>query len=147
MRRPLLFALTTLAVMGLLVACGNKEIRDTAAETVVTDPSAAPPPAEEPPAEAPPAEEPPAEEPPAVEGDPVAGEAVFTGNCGACHVLAAAGTAGTIGPDLDDSQPAYDLVIDRVTNGAGAMPPFAGILSDTDIQDVAAYVVQATSGG
>jgi len=33
-----------------------------------------------------------------------------------------------------------------VSNGQGGMPPFAGQLSDEQIQDVAAYVVQAASG-
>lgn len=34
---------------------------------------------------------------------PAAGKAVFTGpgGCGACHTLAAAGTSGTVGPNLD----------------------------------------------
>ena len=56
------------------------------------------------------------------------------------------GATGTVGPNLDDAKPPYDLVIERVTNGAGAMPPFKGQLSDQEIKDVAAYVVQATSG-
>lgn len=40
----------------------------------------------------------------AVQGTtPAAGKQVFTGvgTCGSCHVLAAAGTSGTVGPDLD----------------------------------------------
>ena len=43
-------------------------------------------------------------------GDPVAGKEVFLGTsgCGACHTLADAGTSGTIGPNLDDSQPSSD---------------------------------------
>jgi mono/diheme cytochrome c family protein len=80
-------------------------------------------------------------------GDPVAGAEVFaSAGCGSCHTLAEAGTSGTVGPNLDDSQPPHELVVDRVTNGQGVMPPFAGQLSDAEIQDVAAYVVQATSG-
>jgi sulfite dehydrogenase len=66
--------------------------------------------------------------------------------CGSCHTLADAGAAGTIGPNLDESKPPYDLVVDRVTNGSGAMPSFADQLSEQQIQDVAAYVVEATSG-
>jgi mono/diheme cytochrome c family protein len=34
-------------------------------------------------------------------------------------------------------------VVDRVTNGKGAMPSFSGQLSPTQIADVAAYVSQA----
>jgi cytochrome c553 len=78
----------------------------------------------------------------AVEGDPVAGKTVFVANCGTCHTLADAGTSGTIGPNLDDAQPSAELVVDRVTNGAGAMPPFADTLSEQQIADVAAYVSQ-----
>src|SRR4051812_41390667 len=36
-------------------------------------------------------------------GDAAAGKEVYASNgCGACHVLAAAGTNGTIGPNLDE---------------------------------------------
>jgi mono/diheme cytochrome c family protein len=75
-------------------------------------------------------------------GDPAAGKEVFLGTagCGSCHTLADAGTSGTVGPNLDDAQPSEDLVVDRVTNGAGAMPPFQGTLTEQQIADVAAYV-------
>ena len=73
----------------------------------------------------------------------MAGKAVFTTNCGGCHTLSDAGTSGTIGPNLDDAQPDAALVVDRVTNGQGAMPPFAGTLSEQQIADVAAYVSTA----
>ena len=80
---------------------------------------------------------------PAVEGDPVAGKVVFTTNCGGCHVLDDAGTSGSVGPNLDDSQPDEALVVDRVTNGQGVMPPFEGVLTEQQIADVAAYVSTA----
>ena len=53
---------------------------------------------------------------------------------------------GNIGPNLDEAKPDHDLVVERVTNGTGAMPSFEGQLSEQEIQNVAAYVVQATSG-
>ena len=61
---------------------------------------------------------------PPVEGDPVAGKDVFLGAsaCGGCHTLADAGASGTVGPNLDESQPSAELVVDRVTNGQGGMP-------------------------
>ncbi len=31
-------------------------------------------------------------------------------------------------------------MVERVTNGKGAMPPFKGTISDADIANVAAYV-------
>jgi mono/diheme cytochrome c family protein len=84
---------------------------------------------------------------PAVKGDPTAGKQVFdTAGCKSCHTLKDAGATGTIGPNLDDAKPPLDLVIDRVTNGKGVMPSFSGQLSEKQIADVAAYVVQATQG-
>jgi cytochrome c553 len=81
-------------------------------------------------------------------GDAAAGKEVFLGSagCGSCHTLADAGTSGSVGPNLDDAQPSFELVVDRVTNGAGAMPPFAGTLTEQQINDVAAYVSSAAGG-
>jgi mono/diheme cytochrome c family protein len=75
-------------------------------------------------------------------GDPLAeGRQVFaSAGCGSCHALADAGSSGTVGPDLDASQPSEELVVDRVTNGRGAMPPFRGQLSEEQISAVAEYV-------
>ena len=79
---------------------------------------------------------------PGGEGDAEAGKEVFLGSsgCGTCHTLSDAGTSGPVGPNLDDAQPSHDLVVDRVTNGQGAMPSFSSTLSEEQIQDVAAYV-------
>ena len=71
------------------------------------------------------------------------GEEIFAAaGCGSCHALAAAGTDGTIGPNLDQAGPDHALVVDRVTNGKGAMPSFKDRLSDEQIQAVADYVSQ-----
>ena len=80
-------------------------------------------------------------------GEPGAadGEAIFSEHCATCHTLAAAGSTGTIGPNLDESRPSQELAVDRVTNGQGAMPSFEGTLSPEQIQAVAEYV--ATSAG
>jgi cytochrome c6 len=83
----------------------------------------------------------------AAAGDPVAGKSVFTSaGCASCHTLKDANATGTVGPNLDEKKPPLDLVVDRVTNGKGAMPPFGSQLSATQIADVAAYVVKATHG-
>ena len=82
---------------------------------------------------------------PGAEGDAAAGKVVYTSNCGGCHTLADAGTSGNVGPNLDESKPSADLVSQRVTDGQGAMPPFAGTLSATQIADVSAYV-SSTAG-
>ena len=78
----------------------------------------------------------------APQGDPVAGKAIFTGasGCTGCHTLADAGSTGTVGPNLDDAMPSFDLAYDRVTNGQGGMPSFATSLTDQQRADVAAYV-------
>ena len=81
------------------------------------------------------------------EGDPAAGKEVFaSAGCGGCHTLADAGASGAVGPNLDDAKHDLARVIKRVTDGAGAMPPFKDQLDEQQIADVAAYVVQATSG-
>ena len=92
-------------------------------------------------------EEGPEEEPAAAaaEGDPEVGADVFaSAGCGSCHALEEAGTTGTIGPDLDQTQPAYDRIVTQVTNGGGGMPPFGDSLSEDEIRDVAAFVFEAS---
>jgi mono/diheme cytochrome c family protein len=80
-----------------------------------------------------------------VEGDASAGEQVFaSAGCGGCHTLEAAGSSGNVGPNLDDAKPDAGLVVERVTNGKGAMPSFQDQLSEKQIADVAAYVVEST---
>ena len=54
--------------------------------------------------------------------------------------MKAAGSTGTVGPNLDEAKPSKELVIDRVTNGQGGMPSFKGQLSEAQIQAVADYV-------
>lgn len=75
------------------------------------------------------------------------GKVVFeSAGCVSCHTLADAGASGTIGPNLDQSMPSHELVVDRVTNGQGAMPSFADSLSEEQIEEVAAYVSAAAGG-
>jgi len=70
-----------------------------------------------------------------------AGKRVFlTAGCVSCHTLSDAGAEGHIGPDLDAAKPSRALVINRVTNGQGAMPSFANKLSKQQIEQVADYV-------
>lgn len=79
----------------------------------------------------------------AAEGDAAAGATVFaTAGCTGCHTLAAAGSNGNVGPNLDEVKPDYATVMQFVTNGQGAMPSFSGKLSEDDIKNVAAYVSQ-----
>lgn len=80
-------------------------------------------------------------------GDPAAGAAVFTSQgCGVCHTLAAAGTGGNVGPNLDVSKPSQSLIKVLVQAGATAggavMPQFN--LSPTDLNNLAAFVYKST---
>jgi cytochrome c553 len=80
-------------------------------------------------------------------GDATAGKAVFaSAGCSGCHTLAAAGSSGNVGPNLDAAKPSFDKVVERVTNGKGVMPPFKGQLSEQQILDVAAFVSESTRG-
>jgi hypothetical protein len=74
----------------------------------------------------------------------------FVNNCGPCHTLAAAGTDGVVGPDLDQLlvpsgsnspeqfEGIYARVLQAVTCGQGGRMPKA-IVRDEDAQDVAAF--------
>lgn len=70
------------------------------------------------------------------------GKTVFTTNCGSCHTLKAAGTSGTVGPNLDELEPDLATVEHQVVNGGGPMPAFGneGILNAKEIKAVATYV-------
>jgi cytochrome c6 len=74
---------------------------------------------------------------------PTDGKSIFATSCGSCHTLSDAGTTGAVGPNLDDSKPPKELVVDRVTNGQGAMPSFKDSLDADQIQAVADYVAGA----
>jgi cytochrome c6 len=73
-------------------------------------------------------------------GGAEAGKAVFTGTCGSCHTLSAAGTSGSVGPNLDDTSLDAAAIEEVVRGGRGTMPSFDGKLSDAEIKSVAAFV-------
>lgn len=80
-------------------------------------------------------------------GDAANGETVYaSAGCGGCHVLAAAGSNGQVGPNLDDSKPSFELAATRVTEGQGAMPSFADQLEPQEIADVAQFVAESSGG-
>jgi mono/diheme cytochrome c family protein len=63
--------------------------------------------------------------------------------CGACHVLGAAGGSGHIGPQLDgNSGLDHDYIVNRVSNGQGAMPGFGGMIAADQIDQLATYIMQ-----
>jgi mono/diheme cytochrome c family protein len=74
-----------------------------------------------------------------------AGEELFVSGCGSCHTLAAAGTTGTIGPNLDDLAPPKDEVLKVIAEGPGSMP--AEIYTGKEAEQVADYVSSAAGSG
>ena len=75
------------------------------------------------------------------------GKRIFaSAGCVACHTLKAAGATGNVGPNLDETKPSYDKVIERVTEGKPPMPSFRGKLSASEIQAVARFVSSSTRG-
>jgi mono/diheme cytochrome c family protein len=136
---------TSMAVLALLLAalalgvaaCGGEEDQTATPETVegtLPEPETGDGDAEDLPALA-------------LTGDPAAGASVYeAGGCGGCHTLAAAGSSGTVGPNLDDSQPTYELAVERITKGQGAMPAFGDSLSAQEIADVSQYVSESAGG-
>ena len=136
MRRPLAALALLLAVVAVLAAgCGGEEVGATP-ETVVgtlpeqtTTGATANLPAL------------------ALKGDATAGKQVFaSAGCVACHTLKEANATGTVGPNLDEAKPSFDLVVQRVTLGQGGMPSFKGQLQPQQIADVAEFVSSATGG-
>lgn len=79
--------------------------------------------------------------------DAAAGGEVFAENCSICH--GATGHGGNGGPDLTTMPKAQEQASaeEQVTNGGGGMPPFGGVLSEEEIKNVAAYVVEDIVGG
>ena len=86
--------------------------------------------------------------PPATEtliGDPTSGGALFASSgCGSCHTLAAAGSQGTAGPNLDSLAPGQSVIVTQVTNGGFNMPAYGAKLTAQQIKDLAAYLYQST---
>eukprot|EP00631_Chrysoreinhardia_giraudii_P005199 CAMPEP_0197414212 /NCGR_PEP_ID=MMETSP1170-20131217/971_1 /TAXON_ID=54406 /ORGANISM="Sarcinochrysis sp, Strain CCMP770" /LENGTH=143 /DNA_ID=CAMNT_0042940905 /DNA_START=138 /DNA_END=569 /DNA_ORIENTATION=+ len=85
-------------------------------------------------------------------GDAGNGATIFAGNCAACH----AGGNNVIQTEKTLRKEALDSyleggrkessVVYQVTNGKNAMPAFGGRLSDDEIADVAAYVIDQANG-
>jgi quinohemoprotein ethanol dehydrogenase len=79
--------------------------------------------------------------------DAAAGKEVFAEQCSVCH--GGDGLGGNGGPDLTTMPKAKEQAgaEEQVTNGGGGMPAFKGTLSEEEIKNVAAYVVEDIVGG
>ena len=85
------------------------------------------------------------------------GRAVFARmGCGSCHTLAAAGSRGEIGPDLDERLPSHTRasLIERITRTAPAdgtfsvMPGnFGSRMNDEELDALADFLMAARSAG
>ena len=83
----------------------------------------------------------------AVEGDAQAGKSVFAdAGCGGCHALEEAGSTGASGPNLDEAKPGYEEALEQIRNGGGGMPAFKDQLSEDQIRNVTAFVVESSQG-
>lgn len=79
------------------------------------------------------------------------GERIFSANCSACH----AGGNNVIMPEKTlkkdaleaNGMKSVDAITYQVTNGKNAMPAFGGRLADSDIEDVANYVLSQSDKG
>ena len=96
----------------------------------------------------------------AAAGDPAAGSDIFgSAGCNTCHALADAGSTAEVGPNLDDVLQGQDAAFIResivnpdamVAEGYSPdlMPENYGEqLSEQELADLVAYLVQATRGG
>ena len=91
-------------------------------------------------------------------GSPKAGKPLFVSTCGVCHTLKAAGTVGSVGPNLDKVAPLTEpVIIKAITNGGATvmtkaaaakyttqMVPYKGALTTEQINNIAAYVYVST---
>jgi peptidoglycan hydrolase-like protein with peptidoglycan-binding domain len=82
------------------------------------------------------------------DADAATGPALWSqAGCGGCHTLGAAGSSGTVGPNLDALKPSSAAVAAQVASGGGGMPSFSGSLTSSEIQQLADWVSSAASGG
>ena len=134
-RTPITLTLLLILVALLAAGCGGGEDVSATPETVVGE---VPTETAEGPSDLPALE---------LKGNAANGKQLFAAQgCTGCHTLADAGATGTVGPNLDDAKPSYQLAVERVTKGLGGMPSFGDRLKPQQIADVAQYVVDATSG-
>jgi mono/diheme cytochrome c family protein len=76
------------------------------------------------------------------------GRMLFAENCGACHTLDAAGTNGTVGPNLDEAQLDEAEVLMAIEQGGrepgGPMP--MNLVTGDDAKAVARFVANSGPG-
>jgi mono/diheme cytochrome c family protein len=80
-------------------------------------------------------------------GSAAAGKKLFIVFCGKCHVMKAASTKGTIGPNLDRDRVSYTNVINAVVQGVGGIQAeyLLRVLKFAQLYDVAKFVTTRRS--
>jgi cytochrome c6 len=75
-------------------------------------------------------------------GNVARGHAVFVEFCGKCHTLAAAGSRGTLGSNLDHLQVTFNCALSAIENGVGGIQAEYVLRNVTfsEVYDVAKYV-------
>lgn len=127
-RRLVLATAIALAAVALFSACGDDDDGTTAADEQRSTP------------------EPAATEQPLSAAEQH-GMELFVETCGACHTFEAAGTQGSIGPNLDEVPLDEAQVLEAIQiggTGSGNMPP--NLYQGEDAQDVAAFVANNGPG-
>ena len=73
------------------------------------------------------------------------GRAVFVQFCGKCHALQAAGSHGTLGPNLDVDHVSFARIITAIEEGVGGIQAEYVLrhVTFSQVYDVARYVVSA----
>ena len=82
-------------------------------------------------------------------GDAVLGKQVFVQFCGKCHTLKAAGSTGTLGPNLDQDAVTFTRVVTAIEEGVGGIQAEYVLRNVTfdQVYDVAKYVVTVRAAG
>jgi len=80
-------------------------------------------------------------------GSAAMGKKLFIVFCGKCHVMKAAGTKGTLGPNLDRDQVSYTNVVNAVVQGVGGIQAeyLLRVMKFQQLYDVAKFVTTARS--
>ena len=66
--------------------------------------------------------------------------------CALCHTLKEAGSAGAVGPVLDEIKPDAGRVARALRDGLGQMPSYKALLTEAQIAALALYVSKASGG-
>lgn len=77
----------------------------------------------------------------ALSTDTLAGETVYDDRCALCHVDGSGGSGAdlvTVLPMIDDRE-----AVTAILDGKGTMPAYGDLLTDQEIADVYAYIVDA----